>query len=66
MTNKVKERIRFHYLLTEIQLFTLILLGLNIFHKNYWAKSKINQTLRTYLEYNMLTLLCVDFIVWLS
>ena len=32
---KVKEHIGFHYLLTEIQLYTLILLELNIFLKKY-------------------------------
>ena len=32
---KVKERIEFHYLLTEIQLYTFILLELNIFLKKY-------------------------------
>ena len=32
---KVKEHIGFHYLSTEIQLYTLILLELNIFHKKY-------------------------------
>ena len=30
---KVKKHIGFHYLLTEIQLYILILLELNIFHK---------------------------------
>ena len=32
---KVKQHIRFHYLLTEIQLSTLILLKLSIFLKKY-------------------------------
>ena len=32
---KVKEHIVFHYLMTEIQLYTMILLELNIFHKMY-------------------------------
>ena len=35
MTKEVKEHIGFHYLLTKIQLCTLILLELNIFHKKY-------------------------------
>ena len=34
MIKIVKEPIGFHYLLIEIQLYTLILLELNIFHKN--------------------------------
>ena len=42
MTNKVKEDIRSHYLLTERRLCTLILLALNIFYKKCWAKSKAN------------------------
>ena len=33
MTNKIKQQIRFHYLLTEIQLCTLIVLEFNIFFK---------------------------------
>ena len=31
----LKEYIRFHYLLTQIQLYTLILLELNMFLKKY-------------------------------
>ena len=42
MTNKVKKRIEFHDLLAETQLCNLILCGLNIFHKKYYAKSKTN------------------------
>ena len=34
-TNKVNERIGFHYLLIKILLGTFILLELNIFHKKY-------------------------------
>ena len=59
----VKEHIGFHYLLIEVQLYTLILLELNIFLKKY---SKINQLLTIYLEYKILNLLCVDFVVLLS
>ena len=66
MTKKVKELIGFHYLLTEIQLYTLILLELNIFHKKYETKSKINQLLTIHLEYKIMILLCVNFIASLS
>ena len=37
---KVKEHIRFHYLLTEILLFTLILLEWNIFLSEVFSKIK--------------------------
>ena len=63
MMKIVKEHIGFHYLLIEVQLYTLILLELNIFLKKY---SKINQLLTIYLEYKILNLLCVDFVVLLS
>ena len=43
---KVKERIGFYDLLTEIQPCTLILLELNIFLKTYLTKSKINHHLQ--------------------
>ena len=66
MTNKVKEHIRFHYFFTEIQPCTLILLELNIFLKKYSTKSKINQSLTTYLEQNVMVLSCVDLAVLLS
>ena len=66
MATKVKKDIWFHYLLTEIQLYTFILLELNIFLKKYKAKSKINQLLTIYLEYKMMNLLCLEFIVLLS
>ena len=56
MANKVKEHIGFHYLLGEIMLRTLILLKLKIFCKKYLAKSQINPSLTTYLEYNLMTL----------
>ena len=46
MTKKVKERIGFYDLLTEIQPCTLILLELNIFLKTYLTKSKINHHLQ--------------------
>ena len=61
MKNKIKERIGFHYLMAEIQPCTLILLESNIFHKIYKIKSKINPSLTTYLEYNLIILLRVDF-----
>lgn len=35
MIKKVKEHTEFHYLLTEIQIHTLILLELNVFLKKY-------------------------------
>ena len=57
MTDKVKEHTGFHYLLTEIQLCALILLGFNIFHKKYSAKSKTNPSHTTYLEYTLMILL---------
>ena len=60
---KVKEQIGFYYLLTEIQLYTLILLESDIFHKKHQTKSKINQLLRIYLEYKTMILLCVNLIV---
>ena len=34
----VKEHTGFHYLLTKIKLYSLILLELNIFHKKYQTK----------------------------
>ena len=40
MIKIVKEHIAFHYLLTEIHLYTLILLELNIFLKKYETKSR--------------------------
>ena len=43
MTEKVNEYTEFHYLLTEIQLRTLVLLELNIFPKKYSTKSKTNE-----------------------
>ena len=63
---QVKKHIGFHYLLTQIQLCTLILLELSMFLKMYQTKSKINLSLTTYEEYNLIILLCVDFIVLLS
>ena len=62
---QVKKHIGFHYLLTQIQLCTLILLELSMFLKMYQTKSKINLSLTTYEEYNLIILLCVDFIVLL-
>ena len=61
-----KERIGFPYLLIEIQLFTLILLEMNIFLKKYLKKSRAHLSLITCLEYKMMILLCADFIVLLS
>ena len=66
MTSKVKELIGFHYLLTEKHLCTLILLELNISLKKYSTKSKVNPSHTTYLEYNLMILLCADFVVSLS
>ena len=50
----VKKNIGFRYLLTKILLSTLILLEMNIFLKKYYTKSKINQSITTYLEYNLM------------
>ena len=63
---KIKEDIGFHYLLTEILMHTLILVELIIFQNKYDTKSKINQLLTRYLEYNIINLLCVDLIASLS
>ena len=48
MIKTVKEYIELHYLFKEIQLYTLIILELNTYHKKYWTKSKINN----YSQYN--------------
>ena len=66
MIKKANESIGFRYLLTEIQLYALILLELNIFYKKYWRKSEINQLLTIFLEYKIMNLLCVYFTVLLS
>ena len=66
MTNKVKEHTGIPYLLTEIHLRTLILLGLNIFHNMYYTKSKIKLSHTRYLEYKIMIPLCANFIVSLS
>ena len=63
---KVKEHIAFYYLLAEVQLHNFILLELNIFFKQHQAQSKLNELLAIHLEYKIMVLLCVDFIVWLS
>ena len=42
---KVKEHVRFHYLLTKKQRYTLILLELNIPFKKYQTNSEITQLL---------------------
>ena len=46
----VNEHIGLHYLLIEWQLYTLILLELNMFLYKYYTKSEINQSLTTDLE----------------
>ena len=61
---KIKEDIGFHYLSTEIQLYTLIFLGLNIFLKKYYAKSKVNLLHARYLQYKIMILVCVNFITF--
>ena len=62
----VKKQIGFHYLLIEIQLYTLIFLGLNKLLNNYQTKSEINPLLTMYLEYKIINLLCADSILSLS
>ena len=59
---KVKEHIGFHYLLSKIQLYTLILLEFNIFLK-YQTKSEIIQLHKLYSEFKKMNLLCADFLV---
>ena len=66
MTKKVKEHVKFHYLLTDIRLCTLILSELNIFCEKYEANSKKNLSLTTNSEYKIMILLCEDFIVSLA
>ena len=66
MIKIVREHIGFHYLLIEIQLYTLIVLELNIFFKKNLKKSNINDLLTKYLEYTIMNLLCADFIVAFS
>ena len=63
---QIKQHIAFHCLLTEIRLCTLIFVCLNIFLQKYYTKLKTNPSLASYLEYKMMILLCVDFIVLLS
>ena len=46
----VNEHIGLHYLLIEWQLYTLILLELNMFLHMYYTKSETNQSLTTDLE----------------
>ena len=62
----VKEHIAFHNLLTELQLYTLILSELNILHIKCYPKSGIHQFFTMYLEYKMMILLRMDSIVSLS
>ena len=40
MTKKVKEHIGFHYLLTEIQLYTLIFFGIEYIHEEVLTEIK--------------------------
>ena len=63
---KIKRTHWFLLFIDKIQLCTLILLEINIFHKKYQAKAKINLSLKIYLEYKIMILFCVDFIVFLS
>ena len=65
MIKTVKEHSGFHYLMIEMQLHTLILLKLNIFVWKY-KKIRDKSLLTIYLEYNIMNLLCVDFIISLS
>ena len=58
---KVNQHIEFHYLSTDIQLYSLTFLELNTFLKKYQTKSDIKISHATYLEYKMMILLCVDF-----
>ena len=55
---KSKGTHRFHYLLTETRLYTLILL-------KYYTKSAINLSHTTYSEYKTNIVFCVDY-VWLG
>ena len=48
MIRKVKEHVRFHYLLTKKQRYTLILLELNIPFKKYQTNSEITQLLSVF------------------
>ena len=61
MAKKSKESIELNYLLTEIQLYTLILLEMNMFLQKCLIRSMINELLTMYLEYKIVILLCVDF-----
>ena len=63
---KSKESIELNYLLTEIQLYTLILLEMNMFLQKCLTRSMINELLTMYLEYKIVILLCVDFIASVS
>ena len=65
MTKKVKEYIGFHDLFIEMQLYTLILLELNMFLKKYPTKSEINLSHRIYLEYKMCGFYCITFIEYI-
>ena len=63
MANKVKEHIGFHYLLTEMQPCTFMFFGIEYIPQDLLNKIKKNESLITYLEYNLMILLCVNFIV---
>ena len=66
MSNKIEIQIGFHYLLTEMQLCTLIILEFYVFWKKVLIKPKVNQSLAAYLEYNLMIQLCVDFVILLT
>ena len=64
-----KEHIWFHYLLREIQQYAAVYFnssGSEYVPQKVLNKSNINQLLTIYLEYKIMILLYVDFIVLLS
>ena len=70
MTKKVMEHIRFHYLLTEIELCTLVLLELNKFFKIYYKIIKdksINHNISRIQsdDFIMCWFYCITFIEYL-
>ena len=70
MTKKVMEHIRFHYLLTEIELCTLVLLELNKFFKIYYKIIKdksINHNISRIQsdDFIMYWFYCITFIEYL-
>ena len=66
LDDKNSKRTQWVSLLTEIQLHSLNLLELHIFHKKYYRQSEINQLFTIYLEYKIMNLSCVDFNASLS